>query len=132
MYLNLRGSMSKKTAFYSHGSVDFSLHGQWNFFFFFFWPPCGIWSSQAGDQVWVAGTTYNLAMPDPLTSCAGLGIVQCPGTTEMLLIPLCCSGNSRLVEILNDLKFVDMDHSPDSIDFQQIPESEKPSYLIFR
>ena len=44
-------------------------------FFFSFWLPCGLWSSQAGDQLQATITTYATAAatPDPLTQCAGLG-----------------------------------------------------------
>ena len=47
----------------------------WFAFFFFkcFWPPHGIWGSQAMDQIWakIANHTTAVAMPDPLTHCAG-------------------------------------------------------------
>ena len=46
---------------------------QWTFkllpclIFFFFWPPCGIWSSQGQDQIQAAFVTYAAiaATPDP-------------------------------------------------------------------
>ena len=37
-----------------------------------------------------------------------------------------------LVEILIDLKSADLGHSPDSIILEQITDSMKPIYLIFR
>ena len=41
-----------------------------------FWPPYGIWSSQARDQIQAAIATYTeaVATMDPLTSCAWLRI----------------------------------------------------------
>ena len=47
-----------------------------DFFFFPFWPPCGIWSSWAKDQIRAAVGTYTtaVAMSDPLTHYAWLGI----------------------------------------------------------
>ena len=45
--------------------------------FFFFWPPCGIWSSQASDQIQAEVSTYAAPvamLPDPLTHCASPGI----------------------------------------------------------
>ena len=46
------------------------------FGFLFFWLPCGIWRSQARDQIWAAVATYATAevTPDPLTHCARPGI----------------------------------------------------------
>ena len=46
------------------------------FFFSFFWPPWGIWISLARDKIRAAAVTYatDVAMPDPLAYCVGLGI----------------------------------------------------------
>ena len=46
------------------------------FSFFLFWPPHGIWNSQARDQIWAAVVIYAAAVatPDPLTHCARPGI----------------------------------------------------------
>ena len=43
-------------------------------FSFFFWPPLGIWSSQAKDEIRATVATYTTAaaMPDPLTHSASL------------------------------------------------------------
>ena len=45
-------------------------------YIFLFWPPCGIWNSQARDQIQHTVVTYATAaaMPDPLTHCARPGI----------------------------------------------------------
>ena len=47
-----------------------------SFFFFHFWPPCGMWSSWARDQIRVVVATNSKAwaMQDPLTHCVGLGV----------------------------------------------------------
>ena len=47
------------------------------FFFFFFWPPCSIWSSQARDQIWATVVTRAAVTPDPLTLCPQPGIRTC-------------------------------------------------------
>ena len=49
------------------------------FSFFHFWPPSGMWSSWARDQIRATVATYAAAaaMPDPLTHCAGPGIWTC-------------------------------------------------------
>ena len=46
------------------------------FFFFFSWPPFGIWSSWAQDQIQAAVSTYTVATAtlDLLTHCARPGI----------------------------------------------------------
>ena len=48
----------------------------WGIFFFLFWLPHSIWSSQARDQIQVTAGTYTTAAAslDPLTHCAQPGI----------------------------------------------------------
>ena len=45
------------------------------YFFLFFWPPPGIWNSQARDKIPATPMTYTAAVATlgPLTQCAGLG-----------------------------------------------------------
>ena len=68
--------------FCQHGAIDFFAYGvmilnfHFLFFFFLFWLPCGLWSSQARDQTQDAVVTYaeTVATRDPLTHCAGQGL----------------------------------------------------------
>ena len=60
-----------------------------------FWPPQGIWSSWARDQILSIGETYAAAsvMLNPLTHCAW-GSNMYPNAAETPLIPLSYSGKS--------------------------------------
>ena len=77
-----------------------------NFAFFFFWPPCSIWSS------WVAVVTYATAAatPDPLTHCdPGPRILCCRGIADFIaaqrqllechLLRSCLGGGSRMLRV---------------------------------
>ena len=63
-----------KSILCQHEKVDYFIQ-VW-FCFFRFWPPHGLWSFQARDQIWASAATYTTAVatPDPLTHCARLGI----------------------------------------------------------
>ena len=59
----------------------------WFFFSFLFWPPLGIWSSQAKDQVWDdfwRPQVQLMPLPDPLPTVPGPGSNLQPGTAETL------------------------------------------------
>ena len=59
-------------------------------FVILFWPPQGICSFWARDQIWATVATYmaTMAMPDPLTYCAGLGIEPFPWHCRDLTEPV--------------------------------------------
>ena len=69
--------------------------------FFLFCPHHGIWSCWARDWIQATVATYTtaVAMPDPLTHCAGPGIKPASWHAEMPLILLCHSGNSHIIFI---------------------------------
>ena len=71
-------------------------------FFFLFWPPWGMWSSPARDQIWATFVTYAAASatPDPLTHCAGKGWNLHPAAAE-LQISLYHSGKKSLLTLFN-------------------------------
>ena len=46
----------------------------YSFFLFLFWPPHGMWRSQARDQIWATVATYNAAAAGSFIHCARPGI----------------------------------------------------------
>lgn len=68
-----------------------------DFFFFFLWLPCDIWSVQARDQILVATAAYAtaVAMPEPQHTALGGGGDLCPCAPEMTHILLRHSRNAN-------------------------------------
>ena len=62
----------------------------------FFWPPRGIWSFWARDQIQTTAVTYTevAAVLDPQPAVLGQGLILCPSTSKRQPIPLCPSGNA--------------------------------------
>ena len=57
------------------GTLSLLCESHLSFFFFLFWPPCGVWSSRARNQVWTTVVTYAATLAtDPLTHCNRPGI----------------------------------------------------------
>ena len=77
-------------------------------------------NSQARSWIWAAATTHaeNVAMPDPLTYCAGLGIEPVPlqrlEPLQLALNPLYHSGNS--LKALKSCTLPQISHTYLSID----------------
>ena len=66
-------------------------------YLFFFWPPCGLWSSLATDQIWAAvwprpTQLWQLRILNPLYQRPGSNLH--PSASRKLLILLCHSRNS--------------------------------------
>ena len=68
----------------------------WFNFFFLFWLPHSIWSSQARGQIQATVSTYTAAVttPYPLTHWAGMGIEPVSWCWRNTASPRCHSGNS--------------------------------------
>ena len=64
---------------------------------FFFWTSCGIWNSQAMDQIWATASVRSQGCSNAgsLIHCAGPGSNPYPSAPKMLPTPLCHSGCSQ-------------------------------------
>ena len=74
--------------------ILFVFHHFYFYLFIYFWPPCGIWSSQTSDQMLGVVVIYAEAVEarDPLTHCASWEQNLRPGAAERL--PRSCCNHS--------------------------------------